>query len=96
MQIIYQQISLEDSGILLKGVTETVWNEVKEQKGGFLSILLGLLGASLIGNVLTGRRATAKTEKRGINRAGKGRGPGISRAGKGVLRAGYGNNKMDF
>ena len=37
----------EDSGLLLKGVTETVQNEVKEQKGGFLSMLLGALGASL-------------------------------------------------
>ena len=55
-----------------------------------------MLGASLIGNILTGRRATAKSEGRGINIAGKGRGPGINRAGKGVLRAGYGNNKMDF
>ena len=96
MQIIFQQISLEDSSLLLKGVTETVRNEVKEQKGGFLSILLGLLGTSLIGNILTDRRATEKSEGRGINIAGKGRGPGINRAGKGVLRAGYGNNKMDF
>ena len=47
--------SLEDSGLLLKGVTETVQNEVKEQKGGFLSMLLGTLGASLLGNILTGR-----------------------------------------
>ena len=78
--------SLEDSGLLLKGVTETVQNEVKEQKGGFLSMLLGTLGASLLGNLLTGR---------GIYRAGKGKGKGINRAGEGVLRAGYGN-KMDF
>ena len=47
--------SLEDSGLLLKGVTETVQNEVKEQKGGFVSMLLGTLGASLLGNILTGR-----------------------------------------
>ena len=39
--------SLEDSGLLLKGVTETVQIEVKEQKGGFLSMILGTLGASL-------------------------------------------------
>ena len=52
--------SLEDSGLLLKGVTETVQNEVKEQKGGFLSMLLGTLGASLLGNLLAGK---------GINRA---------------------------
>ena len=42
---------LEDSGILLKGVTKTVKNETKEQKGGFLSMLLGTLGASLLGNL---------------------------------------------
>ena len=65
----------EDSGLLLKGVTETVQNEVKEQKGGFLSMLLGALGASLLGNILSGK---------GINRAGKGRGRGINRAGEGV------------
>ena len=39
--------SLEDSGLLLKGVDETVQNEAKEQKGGFLSMLLGTFGASL-------------------------------------------------
>ena len=42
--------SVEDSGLLLKGVTEPVQNEVKEQKGGFLNMLLGTLGASLLGN----------------------------------------------
>ena len=47
--------SLEDSGLLLKGVTKTDQNEVKEQKGGFLSMLLGTLGASLLGNLLTYR-----------------------------------------
>ena len=45
--------SLESSGLLLKGVTKTVQNEVREQKGGFLSMLLGTLGASLLGNLLT-------------------------------------------
>ena len=44
--------SLEDSGILLDGITETVKNEVKEQKGGFLSILSGTLRASLLGDLL--------------------------------------------
>ena len=44
--------SLEDSGILLDGITETVKNEVKEQKGGFLSMLLGTLGARLLGDLL--------------------------------------------
>ena len=51
---------LEDSGLLLKGVTETVQNKVKEQKRGFLSMLLGTLHASLLGNMLPGK---------GINRA---------------------------
>ena len=76
--------SLEDYCLLVKGVTKTVQNEVKEQKGGFLNILLGTFVASLLRNLLTGR---------GINRAGKGR--GINRDGEGVLRAGYGD-KMDF
>ena len=44
--------SLEDSGLLLKGTTESVQNEIKEQKSGFLSMLLGTLGASLLGNLL--------------------------------------------
>ena len=74
--------SLEDSGLLLKGVTETVQNEVKEQKGGFLSMLLGTLGASLLGNILTGK---------GINRAGE----GIVRAGYGNKRQDH-KNKMNF
>ena len=43
--------SLEDSGLLLKEITKTVQNEVKEQKGGFLSMLLGTLVASLLGNL---------------------------------------------
>ena len=77
--------SLEDSGLLLKGVTETVQNEIKEQKEGFLSMLLDTLGASLLGNLLTGK---------GMYRAEKGK--GINRSGKGIVRAGYGNNKMDF
>ena len=47
--------ALEDSNILLKGVTKTIENEAKEQKGGFLSMLLGTLGASLSGNLLRGK-----------------------------------------
>ena len=46
--------SLEDSGLLLKGVSETIQTEANEQKGGFLSTLLGTLGASLLGNMLIG------------------------------------------
>ena len=45
--------SLEDSGVLLNGVSETIQNEAKEQRGGFLSILLGTLGASFLGDLLT-------------------------------------------
>ena len=90
---------LEDSGLLIKGVTETVQNEVKEQKGGFLSALLGTLGASLLGHLLIGKGAMAKSiseetkltsQGRGVYRAGKGKGKGVLRAGEGVLRAGYG------
>ena len=71
----------------MKEVTETVQNEVKERKGGFLSMLLGTQSASLLGNILTGW---------GINRAGKGR--GINRAGERVISAGYGilSSKIDF
>ena len=76
--------SLEDSELLSKGVTESVQDEVKEKKGGFLSLLLDTLGASLLGNLLTGK---------GTHRAGKGK--GIHRAAEGIVRAGEGNN-MDF
>ena len=79
--------ALEDSNILLKGLTKTIENETKEQKGGFLSMLLGTLGARLLENLLTGK---------GIVRAGYGN---HSIKGKGIVRAGYGNhskNKMDF
>ena len=45
--------SLEDSGVLLKGVSQTIQNEAKKQRGGFLSMLLGNLGPSLLGDLLT-------------------------------------------
>ena len=61
---------LENSDILLKGVSKTIENEIKEQRGGCLSMFLGTLGASLLGNLLTGK---------GIIRAGD----GIVRAGEG-------------
>ena len=48
--------ALEDSNILLKGVTKTIKNETKEQKGGFLSMFLVTLGASLLGNLLAGKK----------------------------------------
>ena len=47
--------SLEDSDLLLKGVRETIQNEAKEQKGGFTSMLLSTLGASLLRNILAGK-----------------------------------------
>ena len=50
--------SLEDSGLLLKAVGKTVQNEAREQKGGFLSMLLGTLGASSLGNILAGKGVT--------------------------------------
>ena len=47
--------SLEESGLFIKGVSETIKNKLKEEKGGFLSMLLGTLGASLSRNLLTGK-----------------------------------------
>ena len=63
--------ALENSGILLKGVTKTMENETKEQRGGFLSMLLGTLGASLLGNLLTGGKGIVRAGD-GIVRAGEG------------------------
>ena len=71
--------AFEDSNILLKGVTKTIKNETKEQKGGFLSMLLGTLGASLYGNLLAGK---------GIVRAGSG-----NKKGKGIVRASTGKQR---
>ena len=79
--------ALENSNILIKGVTKTIKNETKEQKEGFLSMLLGTLGASLLGNLLTGK---------GILRPGSGRPLSSTlknKKGKGILRAGSGNKK---
>ena len=70
--------SLEDSGILLNAITETVKNEVKDPKGDFLSMLLGTLGASLLGDLLT------------KNLSGR----GAIRAGEGTIRAGYGSKRF--
>ena len=72
--------SLEDSAVLLKVVTETIQNEAKEQRGGFLSLLLGTLGASLLGDLLT------------KNLSGK----GTTRAGEGAIRAGYGSKRSSL
>ena len=86
--------SLEDSGLLLKGVSKTIQNECKEQKGGFLSMLLSTLGASLLGNILAGKE---------MKKAGEG--AIAKRRRQAIVRAAYGNkkgrktttkNKMDF
>ena len=63
--------ALENSGILLKGITKTIENETKEQRGGFLSMLLGTLGASLLGNLLTGGKGMMRAGE-GMVRAGEG------------------------
>ena len=71
----------EDSNILLKGVTNTIKNETKKQKGGYLGMLLGTLGASLLGNM---------SAEKGIVWAGFG-----NKKGRGIVRADYGS-EMDF
>ena len=73
--------ALENSGILLKGVSKTIKNETKEQRGGFLSMLLGTLGASLLGNLLTGGKGIMKAGEGSV--ASRTKGDGIVRAGKG-------------
>ena len=73
--------ALEDSNVLLKGITKTIKNEAREQKGGFLSMLLDTLGASLLGNLLTEKR---------IVKVGSG-----NEKGKGIVRAGTGK-QWDF
>ena len=100
--------SLEDSGILLKGVSETIQHEAKEQRGGFLSMVLSTLGASLLGDVLSKGlsgsgviRAGKGTIRAGEGtiRAGEGTirtGEGTIRAGKGTIRAGYGSKRASL
>ena len=83
--------SLENPGLLLKGVSETIQHEAKEQRGGFLSMLLGTLGASLLGDVLS-----KGLSGKGVIRAGEGTiraGKGVIRAGEGTIRAGYGSKR---
>ena len=79
--------SLEDSGVLLKGVSETIQHEAKEQRGRFLSMLLGTLGASLLGDVLS-----KGLSGRGVIRAAE----GTIRAGEGTITAGYGSKKSSL
>ena len=77
--------ALEDSNILLKGVTKTIKNETKEQKEGFLSMLLGTLGASLLGNLLTGKGMVKAGYSRPLSPASQ------NNKRKGIVRASYGN-----
>ena len=60
---------VEESGLLIKGVSKTIKNEAKEQKGGFLEMLLGTLGATLLGNLLTDKGTIRAGE--GTVRAGQ-------------------------
>ena len=71
--------SFEESGLLTKSNRETIKNEAKEQKGGFISMLLGKLGASQLGKLSTGK---------GVQRPGKITGQGVMRAGEGTIGAG--------
>ena len=70
--------SLEDSDVLLKGVSETIQHEAKEQRGRFLRMLLGTLGATLLGDILS----------KGLSVTG------VIRAGEGTIRAGYGSKGL--
>ena len=82
--------SLEHSSLLPEGVSETIQNEAKEQRGGFLSMLLGTLGASLLGNILA---------VKGINRVGEGivrDGYGNKRGQKTRTKRQDYENEMDF
>ena len=76
--------ALENSGILLKGVSKTIENETKEQRGGLLSMLLGTLGASLLGNLLTDGKAIMRAGEGSITSKAKG---------EGIVRAGSGSKK---
>ena len=83
--------SLDDSGLWLQGVSETIQNEAKEQKRWFLSMLLDTLGAKLWGNILAGKGINGAEE--GVIRAGNG--AATKKQGKGIVRAGHGK-KTDF
>ena len=65
--------ALEDSNVVLKGVTETIKDETKEQKGGFQGTLVGTLGLILIGNLLSGEGIVSSYNVKGTVRAGYGR-----------------------
>ena len=80
---------LENSNILLKGITKTIKNKIKEQKGGFFSMLLGTLDAILIENMLPAKGVVRAGSGEGIVRAGSG-----NKKRKGTVRPCYGN-EMD-
>ena len=75
--------TLEDFGLVLKGVSKTIQNEAKEQKQRFFSMLLGTLGASLLRNILAEKKAIATSQGQGVNRAGEE-----------IVRASYWNKKF--
>ena len=79
--------ALEDSDVLLKGVTETIKNKTKKREGRLLGTLVGILGSILLQNLLSGKRIV-RTD------SGNKKGEGIVRPGygKGIVRAGYGKN----
>ena len=77
--------ALEDSNILLKGVTKTIQNETKEQKGGSLSVYLGTLEASLLGNLLAGQGIVRASSVRPLSSVSQ------NKKGKEIVRAGSGN-----
>ena len=76
---------LKDADLLLKGISKIIENEAKEQKEGFFGMLLGALGASLLGNLLTGKWVEqSNVPKRGVMRSVE----DTIRAGEGTIRAG--------
>ena len=74
--------SLGIAGLLIKSVSETIQNEAKKQEVGFLGMLLGTIGASLLRNSLGSKRVKAKIPEKGVMRAGE----GTIRAGEGTIR----------
>ena len=86
--------ALEDSNVLLKIVTKTIKDETKEQKGGFLSMLLSTLGASLLGNLST-RKGIVRAGSENKNGKGVVRPGSRNKKGKGIVRAGSGK-EWDF
>ena len=75
---------LEESGLLIKDTSETIENESKEQKGGFVNMFLGILGASLLENTLTGKKLRAINWGQGGIRAND----GVISGGEGTIREG--------